>query len=64
MTLKYYDEDNCQHDVVIPNIDDLFDTEEEMIKAIKDACKEYIGEDDYLFSISSYCLKQKKICEH
>lgn len=46
MTLKYYDEDNCAHDVVIPNIDDQFNTEEEMIKAIKDACKEYnIGED-------------------
>lgn len=45
MTLKYYDEDNCMHDVVIPNIDDQFKTEEEMIKAIKDACKKYIGED-------------------
>lgn len=45
LTLKYYDEDNCQHDVVIPNIDDQFETEEEMIKAIKDACKEYVGED-------------------
>lgn len=45
LTLKYYDEDNCQHDVVIPSIDDQFETEEEMIKAIKDACKEYIGED-------------------
>lgn len=45
MTLKYYD-DNCKHDVVIPNIDDQFKTEEEMIKAIKDACNEYnIGED-------------------
>lgn len=45
LTLKYYDEDNCQHDVVIPNIDDQFETEEEMIKAIKDACKEYVGKD-------------------
>ena len=45
MKLKYYDEDNCMHDVVIPNIDDQFKTEEEMIKAIKDACKKYIGED-------------------
>lgn len=45
MTLKYYD-DNRAHDVVIPNIDDQFTTEEEMIKAIKDACNEYnIGED-------------------
>lgn len=45
MTLKYYDEDNFKHDVSIPNIDNLFDTEEEMIKAIKDACKEYSVED-------------------
>lgn len=45
LTLKYYDEDNCQHDVVIPSIDDQFETEEEMIKTIKDACKEYAGED-------------------
>ena len=46
MTLKYYDEDNCKHDVVIPSIDDQFETEEEMIKAIKDACKEYSVEED------------------
>ena len=29
MTLKYYDEDNCKHDVVIPSIDDQFKTEED-----------------------------------
>jgi hypothetical protein len=46
MTLKYYDEDNCAHDVVIPSIDDQFKTEEEMIKAIKDACTEYNIDED------------------
>lgn len=37
--LEYYDEDNKQYSVTIPNIDNLFDTEEEMVKAIKDALK-------------------------
>lgn len=44
-TLKYYDEDNVQHDVAIPEIDSFFEKEEDMIKAIKEACKEYVGED-------------------
>jgi hypothetical protein len=38
--LEYYDEDNKQYSVTIPNIDNLFDTEEEMVKAIKDALKQ------------------------
>ena len=37
--LEYYDEDNKQYTVTIPNIDDLFNTEEEMVTAIKDALK-------------------------
>jgi hypothetical protein len=46
--LEYYDEDNKQYTVTIPNIDDLFNTEEEMIKAIKDSLKQtdYQGDDD------------------
>ena len=43
--LEYYDEDNKQYSVTIPNIDDLFDTEEEMVKAIKDALKQTDWED-------------------
>ena len=35
--IEYYDEENKKHDVTIPNIDDLFNSEEEMINAIKDA---------------------------
>jgi hypothetical protein len=38
--LEYYDEDNKQYSVTIPNIDNLFDTEAEMVKAIKDALKQ------------------------
>lgn len=37
--IEYYDEDNKQYTVTIPNIDNLFNTEEEMVKAIKDALK-------------------------
>ena len=35
--IEYYDEENRKHDVAIPNIDDLFKSEEEMINAIRDA---------------------------
>lgn len=44
--LEYYDEDNKQYSVTIPNIDNLFDTEEEMVKAIKDALKQTDWEDE------------------
>lgn len=37
--IEYYDEDNKQSTVTIPNIDELFNTEEEMVKSIKDALK-------------------------
>ena len=43
-TLEYYDEQNRKHDVCIPNIDTLFETEEEMIKAIKDAYQKFSEE--------------------
>lgn len=45
-TLEYYDSEQRKHKVSIPNIDDFFETEEDMVKTIKEACKEYIGEDD------------------
>lgn len=45
-TLEYYDSENCKHNVSIPNIDDLFDTEEDMVKTIKTACNEYLTEDE------------------
>ena len=41
-TLEYYDEQNRKHDVYIPSIDNLFATEEEMIKAIKDAYQKFL----------------------
>lgn len=45
-TIEYYDEDNKQYPVTIPNIDNLFNTEEEMVKAIKDALKQTDWEDE------------------
>lgn len=45
-TLEYYDSEKRKHDVDIPNIDDFFETEEDMVKTIKDACKEYLAEDE------------------
>lgn len=44
--IEYYDENNRKFDVSIPNIDNLFNTEEEMIKAIKDACDEVVTADE------------------
>lgn len=44
-SLEYYDENNKQYSVTIPNIDNLFNTEEEMVKAIKDALKQTDWED-------------------
>lgn len=44
-TLEYYDSEQRKHNVSIPNIDDFFETEEDMVNAIKEACKEYIGEE-------------------
>ncbi len=44
-TLEYYDSEQRKHDVSIPNIDDFFETEEDMVNAIKEACKEYLGEE-------------------
>ena len=44
-TLEYYDSEQRKHDVSIPNIDNFFETEEDMVKTIKEACKEYIGEE-------------------
>lgn len=35
--ISYYDEENRKHDVTFKKIDDLFDKEEEMISAIKEA---------------------------
>lgn len=43
-TFEYYDNEERKHTVSIPNIDDLFETEEDMVKAIKDACEEYLAE--------------------
>lgn len=45
-TLEYYDSEKRKHSVSIPNIDDLFETEEDMVKTIKDACTEYLNEDE------------------
>ena len=45
-TLEYYDSEQRKHDVSIPNIDDFFETEEDMVNAIKEACKEYLGEEN------------------
>ena len=39
--IKYIDEHNCIHPVTLPNIDTLFNSEEEMIKEIKRAYEEY-----------------------
>lgn len=45
-TLEYYDEDNRLHSVSMPSVDDLFETEEEMIKAIKDAYADFIKQSE------------------
>lgn len=35
--ITYFDEENRKHDVEFKTVDDIFDTEEEMIKVIKEA---------------------------
>lgn len=44
--LYYRDENGVMHDVEIPNIDDMFETEEEMISAMKAAYKEWNCDND------------------
>lgn len=39
ITISYYDENNKKSNVTMPSIDDMFDTEEEMIETIKEAYK-------------------------
>ena len=45
--IEYFDEQDKRHSVSYPSIDDLFDTEEEMISAIKEAIDIY--NDEYVF---------------
>ena len=42
--IEYFDEQDKRHYVSYPSIDDLFDTEEEMISAIKEAIDNYNNE--------------------
>ena len=45
--IEYFDEQDKRYSVSYPSIDDLFDTEEEMISAIKEAIDIY--NDEYVF---------------
>lgn len=44
--LYYRDENGVMHDVKIPNTDDIFETKEEMISAMKAAYKEWNCDDN------------------